>query len=183
MLRGSSPRTWGTGNEGLRGGRRHRFIPTHVGNRAPSWMCLRPESVHPHARGEQRSEGGPGRRASGSSPRTWGTVTDEHRLEARARFIPTHVGNRTPTPCSTARTDGSSPRTWGTELRTGADLQQVRFIPTHVGNRRWACIAVLRMAVHPHARGEQRQVPEKGSTENGSSPRTWGTASAAVRSR
>ncbi len=76
---GSSPRTWGTRGASLASGRRHRFIPTHVGNTKESRSSQRKVPVHPHARGEHSGPPiGNGLR-SGSSPRTWGTRTPPRR--------------------------------------------------------------------------------------------------------
>ena len=93
---------------------------------------------------------------TGSSPRTWGTGTDQCGGAGQGRFIPTHVGNRwqsalhpLPRPVhphargeqSKARrisscSAGSSPRTWGTDKYRRWIGDHRRFIPTHVGNRR-----------------------------------------------
>ncbi len=70
---GSSPRTWGTLDQGRHGLHSDRFIPTHVGN-AGTWRgSHRPRAVHPHARGERE-------------------LAQQCRWPA-IRFIPTHVGN------------------------------------------------------------------------------------------
>ena len=91
---GSSPRTWGTDFESIRLLTNTRFIPTHVGNSPARSVPPRRETVHPHARGEQQIAGKSLARYSGSSPRTWGTVTERGMKMFRDRFIPTHVGNR-----------------------------------------------------------------------------------------
>ena len=52
---GSSPRTWGTGVLDLLQRPQRRFIPTHVGNSGCSTRPGASASVHPHARGEQKS--------------------------------------------------------------------------------------------------------------------------------
>ena len=173
---GSSPRTWGTEAGMGQGIQWSRFIPTHVGNRNGTASAARAASVHPHARGEQRSKPVRMWPYAGSSPRTWGTVAS-HLVDRRSdRFIPTHVGNRCATSssaswstvhphargeqtccASTAVEDhGSSPRTWGTELQALAHALHGRFIPTHVGNRRTSGTGSAARPVHPHARGEQQ---------------------------
>ena len=70
---GSSPRTWGTPYRGLQPLRRSRFIPTYMGNATgfPGKIINIP--VHPHVHGERLLGWPRPRRASGSSPRTWGT--------------------------------------------------------------------------------------------------------------
>ena len=70
---GSSPRPWGTRSRGQEGTRRHRFIPTPVGNTQTAAPTSRVPAVHPHARGEHRSSRPPTRPSGGSSPRPWGT--------------------------------------------------------------------------------------------------------------
>ena len=98
--RGSSPRAWGTRNRSILQWPGRRFIPTGVGNTPhtrPSHTSL---AVHPHGRGEhipRRAGDVPDR---GSSPRAWGTLARAERELAQRRFIPTGVGNTTPTPCA-----------------------------------------------------------------------------------
>ncbi len=192
---GSSPRPWGTPRQSGAGRRGGRFIPTPVGNTSRP----RPErlagAVHPHARGEHRTNAGGSTCAIGSSPRPWGTRDDVVRQPNVARFIPTPVGNtgfagaRRPAGAvhphargehrvdwlASLRSPGSSPRPWGTP---GLHLQQdgaVRFIPTPVGNTcrspRWPTLR----AVHPHARGEHWIGMDLAEKRDGSSPRPWGT--------
>ena len=72
---GSSPRMWGTLRQGWRSGSRGRFIPTHVGNTFGPVAHVPGRPVHPHACGEH-----PGACVSvsvkfGSSPRMWGTLS------------------------------------------------------------------------------------------------------------
>ena len=90
---GSSPRMWGT----LRGPRLlirgDRFIPTHVGNSAPSPTARRRKPVHPHACGELLRREAHIILGRGSSPRMWGTQGHGDWCGGGGRFIPTHVGN------------------------------------------------------------------------------------------
>ncbi len=110
----------------------------------------------------------------GSSPRTWGTLTETVAPYARLRLIPTHVGNTGPAGADVvgdpahphargeharsradthART-GSSPRTWGTHRQGESPRAVLWLIPTHVGNtcrQRHQC---WKVTAHPHARGE-----------------------------
>ena len=154
-LRGSSPRTWGTGQPRSSPCASRRFIPTHVGNSGgrPCSRCQ--PAVHPHARGEQQIAGKSLVRYIGSSPRTWGTVGVGVLCCSPCRFIPTHVGNSMAIHKRWRQTYGSSPRTWGTGRSASCCLATCRFIPTHVGNRAeyvdWLIV------------------------NHGSSPRTWGT--------
>ncbi len=93
-LDGSSPRAWGTERLTPDMGRRLRFIPTCVGNRALNVITGIAPPVHPHVRGEQGliSRGTDGQ--PGSSPRAWGTVHQPRHENPDERFIPTCVGNR-----------------------------------------------------------------------------------------
>ena len=195
MTTGSSPRTWGTDGPAPRDGRRSRFIPTHVGNSTRPLNPKVPSSVHPHARGEQRTAHPRGGVHGGSSPRTWGTVQASICAPGCRRFIPTHVGNscRRPACCRRqtvhphARGEqnfdsngafynfGSSPRTWGTASRPERQGRRIRFIPSHVGNSSPSGQAIIAAPVHPHARGEQGSSENSILTVAGSSPRTWGT--------
>ena len=95
-IAGSSPRTWGTLTHTAEELPVSRFIPTHMGNARSRWTSGRKSTVHPHAHGERRVEGGCTLLQLGSSPRTWGTPVPEGRQERRQRFIPTHMGNAAP---------------------------------------------------------------------------------------
>ncbi len=151
---GSSPHTWGTREpcDSLR--RRARFIPTHVGNTIIQEKIGENAPVHPHTRGEHVVPLRPVRFVAGSSPHTWGTPSRGILQQAKARFIPTHVGNTCDRRCRTeegavhphTRGDphacgcettadrGSSPHTWGTPGPGSGRPSLPRFIPTHVGN-------------------------------------------------
>ncbi len=138
--------------------------------------------------------------AIGSSPRMWGTGKESWLIDHRVRFIPTHVGNRVPSPTSavaaavhphacgeqedsiniTHYNSGSSPRMWGTEIRQKQTHHGRRFIPTHVGNRDTYGKTDCTAAVHPHACGEQATVLHILHGSHGSSPRMWGTVDTAL---
>ena len=90
---GSSPRPWGTRVSNKVAGASIRFIPTPVGNTQRPDVCLQLRTVHPHARGEHPCRcylDGP---RYGSSPRPWGTRTNNHAKHLIIGFIPTPVGN------------------------------------------------------------------------------------------
>ena len=70
---------------------------------------------------------------------------------------------------------GSSPRSWGTRLCVPAARRPPRFIPTLVGNTERICRGLMRIAVHPHARGEHAVLAANNIYLIGSSPRSWGT--------
>ena len=174
---GSSPRTWGTRLRRAAVQWIRWFIPTHVGNAhlTASTPVLR--AVHPHARGERPALTRANIEATGSSPRTWGTLGDLISRVGGQRFIPTHVGNAAPRPrpgagwpvhphargerrrseLASTNDRGSSPRTWGTRLAGAVPNLARRFIPTHVGNAPRSQALHSAATVHPHARGERRR--------------------------
>ena len=111
-----------------------RFIPTPVGNGSIFKRSSAEIAVHPHACGERQQRKQEKQGDGGSSPRLWGTATDEKGHKRAFRFIPTPVGNGFdnhfdacnfsvhPHACGeryqATRPDfyliGSSPRLWGT---------------------------------------------------------------------
>jgi hypothetical protein len=72
---GSSPRSWGTRHSLEPNPVLPRFIPTLVGNTASAASPVEPSTVHPHARGEHAFEDIKIASKGGSSPRSWGTLT------------------------------------------------------------------------------------------------------------
>ncbi len=135
--------------------RRHRFIPTPVGNTHACSVLIAVSRFIPTPVGNTPSRPQSSAVPTGSSPRLWGTLlADLSQLDLTSRFIPTPVGN---TPCmrmiswphrrfiptpvgNTERRSqadaviaGSSPRLWGTRQ-----------------NRR----STVHDSVHPHACGE-----------------------------
>ncbi|KUG18905.1 hypothetical protein ASZ90_011377 [hydrocarbon metagenome] len=73
-----------------------RFIPTHVGNSTRLDREVKEVTVHPHACGELTDSGAGSAASIGSSPRMWGTLGAGVYDRLVERFIPTHVGNSTP---------------------------------------------------------------------------------------
>ena len=134
----------------------------------------------------------------GSSPRLWGTVEGEIRVNIMDRFIPTPVGNGIhliiwtrvkpvhPHACGERHIlnglqnafAGSSPRLWGTALGEVREAPYQRFIPTPVGNGTHPAPMPSMPAVHPHACGERLSLLIACPIRAGSSPRLWGTESA-----
>ena len=180
-MRGSSPREWGTHPRRPDIAAAARFIPTRVGN-----TIRRVAGVT---------------RNSGSSPREWGTLRHPLRSRPYVRFIPTRVGNtqnlittyqkngvhphasgeHMPPDGSDLVVLGSSPREWGTLFTGGQTRCHERFIPTRVGNTLARASRVSGMSVHPHASGEHAGARKRSSTNDGSSPREWGTLSRTQR--
>ncbi len=69
---------------------------------------------------------------------------------------------------------GSPPRSWGKPDSGNAGRNRLRFTPTLVGKTSPAGTPADRMAVHPHARGENTVTPAVIRPPNGSPPRSWG---------
>ncbi|KUK47254.1 MAG: Uncharacterized protein XD74_2144 [Actinobacteria bacterium 66_15] len=90
---GSSPRAWGTPCAAGPAWRRHRFIPTCMGNAQPSRAFSQRRAVHPHVHGERTRSTGGDRMGVGSSPRAWGTPWGRRSGGPISRFIPTCMGN------------------------------------------------------------------------------------------
>jgi len=76
--------------------------------------------------------------------------------------------------CSPWYLAGPSPRTWGERLDVARESHLIRTIPTHVGRTSWPAATALRIADHPHARGENGNVAKCAPRNGGPSPRTWG---------
>ena len=152
-----------------------RFIPARVGNAWLGGVRFLGCAVHPRACGERCCSRWNSRRATGSSPRVWGTPSPRRSAAAERRFIPARVGNawrprrstwpravhpracgeRLAKSAASSSMFGSSPRVWGTRLRRCRGAGGFRFIPARVGN----------------AIGAQ----ETRYRTDGSSPRVWGT--------
>ena len=192
---GSSPRAWGTRDDGIVLHDAGRFIPTCVGNTAGTPSPAQTWPVHPHVRGEHSSVPVSTPTAIGSSPRAWGTLRPGRRRVRQARFIPTCVGNTWPRARPAPRRSvhphvrgehseiwlpgppgyGSSPRAWGTLLRSRPADGEYRFIPTCVGNTGRPPATSRSPPVHPHVRGEHGSPTGVHRPSWGSSPRAWGT--------
>ena len=114
IIRGSSPRLWGTlCTESFRYFL-SRFIPTAVGNAMGAGHRWQRPAVHPHGCGERDLAGFRVYRLGGSSPRLWGTRHPKPPVQSFWRFIPTAVGNAGGVQRQKLAVPGSSPRLWGT---------------------------------------------------------------------
>ena len=155
-------------------------------------MC---DPVHPHACGEHSLEAFRTQALYGSSPRLWGTCLCRRTRKRKIRFIPTPVGNISPSRSKTALPSvhphacgehidairdahgapGSSPRLWGTLEYHEQAREPPRFIPTPVGNITVITLKGKPVSVHPHACGEHCLPNNASAFDAGSSPRLWGT--------
>ncbi len=91
---GSSPRARGAVDHGGHVGLGLRFIPTCAGSSIAQYSCTRPDTVHPHVRGEQLTALAGRCLPNGSSPRARGAVHPYHLPPGSQRFIPTCAGSR-----------------------------------------------------------------------------------------
>ena len=116
-------------------------------------VVQQPFSVHPHVRGANVRVKVFKSLYLGSSPRAWGKCGNGSKQRFRNRFIPTCVGQITPSRSvqtspsvhphvrganyelerSILPTSGSSPRAWGKFKGSALSLPRRRFIPTCVG--------------------------------------------------
>ena len=171
---GSSPHAWGILPGCIDLQLPYRFIPTCVGNTQAREHHDRGLTVHPHMRGEYARQTRCLRELSGSSPHAWGIHAQGLAVVVPGRFIPTCVGNTTPSPpClrpkpvhphmrgeyNTIATlsqaeAGSSPHAWGIPCPLAGRQRAGRFIPTCVGNTPRHSIISQITSVHPHMRGE-----------------------------
>ena len=191
---GPSPRAWGKHSKGPPGFRSPRSIPTGVGKTCRSISRRMASSVHPHGRGENWSAPKNWLSSHGPSPRAWGKLQGRRARRDQTRSIPTGVGK---TSTSTRHpmtipvhphgrgensqffehwlTDvGPSPRAWGKRFWGWLRSVEPRSIPTGVGKTGQLFQKSVRDTVHPHGRGENRQIHHALPCHYGPSPRAWG---------
>ncbi len=150
--------------------------------------------VHPHARGENAIQPMQRTTVNGSPPRSWGKSTTSAVNNLLLRFTPTLVGKMWITLLLTtvmsvhphARGEntfgsitrlevaGSPPRSWGKSVPCLQVVVGKRFTPTLVGKIPSSCKTNMRLAVHPHARGENNLEHVFQMHTGGSPPRSWG---------
>ncbi len=155
---GSSPRSRGTPFPFRDSPPRLRFIPALAGNTRRRSKRRARRTVHPRARGEHDSTISSAPSASGSSPRSRGTLPSLQRAAGRLRFIPALAGNTKGGEMSEDRASvhprargehaisgsdvptgvGSSPRSRGTPAPIWPERRRFRFIPALAGNTQYA---------------------------------------------
>ena len=191
---GSSPRRWGKLAATPSQVRLHRIIPTQVGKTWTGWDRQHLKWDHPHAGGENLETPSLRNLFPGSSPRRWGKLIFEHRLQQHPRIIPTQVGKTPRRPWDPPPSPdhphaggenevrdrkiegvlGSSPRRWG-KLDGGDGLGfLIRIIPTQVGKTVCRYSSWSSISDHPHAGGENNLGQRYTGVNYGSSPRRWG---------
>ena len=118
---GSSPLTWGKLQAAKALGWPERLIPAHVGKTRPSSDSSPHSRAHPRSRGENRTSGSRRASVSGSSPLTWGKLTQAVQLLPTPGLIPAHVG-KTPLPQPRAGTSRAHPRSRGENIVVSAPI-------------------------------------------------------------
>ena len=90
--RETPPRTWGRPVQGEGRAPICGNTPTHVGKTLFRPQDVPREEKHPHARGEDVSDGTTRGQYRETPPRTWGRHTHQMALRMKERNTPTHVG-------------------------------------------------------------------------------------------
>ena len=158
---------------------RLRTIPTRVGRTTFFPDTASQRADHPHAGGENHQPAVESFVQFGPSPRGWGEQFHLGLAVRDLRTIPTRVGRTSPPPHSACLASdhphaggenpvmpaqstiaaGPSPRGWGEHPVMPAAEIEPRTIPTRVGRTRVA-LAIPRLnADHPHAGGENPELP------------------------
>ena len=142
-------------------------------------------------------------RRGGSPPRAWGRHDAQDSRAVSVRFTPTcegktvgRIGRRRAILVHphvrgedllaedvVVRPAGSPPRAWGRHSAICHRIHHRRFTPTCVGKTWHAVIVIIRIAVHPHVRGEDGGHQSKTGPDTGSPPRAWGRRPIARRRR
>ncbi len=170
---GSPPRAWGRLERGPGEPPRPRFTPTCVGKTTFGIHPPRCITVHPHVRGEDKSEIKKVTSYTGSPPRAWGRQYPPVIRTGKLRFTPTCVGKTCPSsnPLTTMPVHphvrgedcavfpisfpypGSPPRAWGRLFVCKEPTRQTRFTPTCVGKTlRFTGFAARKRASVPPSR-------------------------------
>ena len=191
---GPSPRGWGEPVDVTPCPVDERTIPTRVGRTGAFCNRLAMRSDHPHAGGENFSQGFSRFSPSGPSPRGWGERPRQSSRAAASRTIPTRVGrtvavawvppsapdhphaggeNRRTHGAGAGRV-GPSPRGWGEPIRIHREPERGRTIPTRVGRTAGAPGICTPGRDHPHAGGENFCPSSRSIEHMGPSPRGWG---------
>ena len=196
-FRGSPPRAWGQLDEFGAVSVRHRFTPTGVGTICDGAEGEDEDAVHPHGRGDNGQAQQFRRYRRGSPPRAWGQSAQTADHTSDERFTPTGVGTISSmivlaslitvhphgrgdnAACGRKMrcSNGSPPRAWGQFFLIMKHHQRRRFTPTGVGTMPRVWQSRCSRTVHPHGRGDNRDVFDSFLIRNGSPPRAWGQLS------
>ena len=166
---GSPPRAWGRRSTRSTSSHDDRFTPTRVGTACRVTQQITSRRFTPTRVGtsDERCTYA----LTGSPPRAWGRRCMQA-PRARAVGSPPRAWGRRADQRVGSRNVGSPPRAWGRPLAIAAKLAAGRFTPTRVGTTRLTTglshgrftptrvgtrphlAALRRLAVHPHARGD-----------------------------
>ena len=129
---------------------------------------------HPHARGEDTT--GLTRLAGRieTPPRTWGRPYTQPAGRLKAGKHPHARGEDLEMIARVYAEMETPPRTWGRQLHAFANKTRLRNTPTHVGKTLINISPPGAAWKHPHARGEDRSVPDSSVSGAETPPRTWG---------
>ena len=154
---------------------RERSTPTCVGNTTAAPQASRPETVHPHVRGEYDRPPEAPRRSRTVHPHVRGEYdhSPDH-AQRGPRSTPTCVGNTHAKRRPARGLGGPPPRAWGIRVGHAQRRGQYRSTPTCVGNTPAQSAPPVRLAVHPHVRGEYATAGRGGGRGYGPPPRAWG---------
>ena len=169
------PRQWERCPFSETGGRSRRFTPTYVGK---MYLCLAVRLFStgspPHAWGKWTGHRAAFDELDGSPPRAWGKSWRFRPGWSDCAVHP-HVRGENPfMPCFIHFCSGSPPRAWGKCLLTCTHKLCTRFTPTCVGKIPHRVVKRDPFQVHPHVRGENRQIAQYHIHAAGSPPRAWG---------
>src|SRR5690606_4922432 len=93
---GTPPRAWGRRRFADVLERQLRYTPTRVGTTPPHAIFCSTTSVHPHARGDDRSNNRRVASRIGTPPRAWGRPATGSQTSRDSRYTPTRVGTTRP---------------------------------------------------------------------------------------
>ena len=171
---GSPPRAWGQ-CPGCRCWRsERRFTPTGVGTMPRTPDCTDVATVHPHGRGDNGSSTSEFHTSTGSPPRAWGQCVICAFERPRSAVHPHGRGDNVVVDTVPIPNAGSPPRAWGQWLSDAYLFKHSRFTPTGVGTIFSATRRCRLSTVHPHGRGDNREVTLSQHIIIGSPPRAWG---------
>ena len=153
---GSPPRAWGQSDSHVRSASLLRFTPTGVGTIASGRWCNSILMVHPHGRGDNAAEPSHQARSRRFTPTGVGTIRHLKENRIQTTVHPHGRGDNSQCRSSAKYVDGSPPRAWGQFGAALAPETGGRFTPTGVGTIAMRQSNVLKAAVHPHGRGDNR---------------------------
>ena len=157
---GSPPRAWGQSVRSVCRTLPIRFTPTRVGTIIDAIAQIIATTVHPHARGDNGLSFGCELNHPRFTPRRVGTMRCSGGLSIILSVHPHARGDNVCILSNLCVAAGSPPRAWGQSLRFPRCTFPDRFTPTRVGTIHSPSRLRQIIAVHPHARGDNKSPPE-----------------------